>query len=72
MGIEDAIVLAEELQTGNSIGESLARFQKRRWGRCRLVVENSVRLGEIEMTGGSQEEHARIMRDSMMALAAPI
>jgi hypothetical protein len=35
-----------------------------------LVVENSVRLGEIEQTGGSQEEHAAIMRQSMIALAA--
>jgi len=28
-----------------------------------MVVENSERLGEIEITGGDQAEHARIMRE---------
>ncbi len=37
-----------------------------------MVVENSARLGEIETTGGDQAEHAQIMRQSMMTLAAPI
>jgi len=71
MGVEDAIVLAQELQSAASLGQALANFQRRRWPRCRLVVENSVRLGEIEQTGGSKEEHANIMRASMMAMAAP-
>ena len=71
MGVEDAIVLAQELQNAASLEHALAEFQRRRWPRCRLVVENSVRLGEIEQTGGSQDEHASIMRASMMAMAAP-
>jgi hypothetical protein len=37
-----------------------------------MVVESSVRLGEIEQQGGSQAEHAQLMRDSIAALAAPI
>jgi hypothetical protein len=37
-----------------------------------MVVENSARLGEIEMTGGDKAEHQQIMRDTLMALAAPI
>jgi hypothetical protein len=37
-----------------------------------MVVENSLRLGEIEITGGSKDEHAQVMRDSMIALLAPI
>ena len=28
-------------------------------------------LGEIEQTGGSKEAHANIMRESMIAMAAP-
>ena len=48
------------------------RSKTRRWERCRMVVENSVRLGEIEITGGDPAEHGRIMRESMMALAAPV
>ncbi len=72
IGIEDAIVLAEELGASATIEQALARFEARRWERCRMVVENSGRLGEIEITGGDKAEHAQIMRDTHMALAAPI
>ena len=37
-----------------------------------MVVENSARLGEIEISGGDKNEHAQIMRDSMIALAQPL
>ena len=53
-------------------GATLRAFQARRWERCRMVVENSMRLGEIEIAGGDKEEHARIMRESLMALAQAI
>jgi 2-polyprenyl-6-methoxyphenol hydroxylase-like FAD-dependent oxidoreductase len=72
IGIEDAIVIAEELATRDDVGGALASFEERRWERCRMVVENSARLGEIEIAGGDKEEHAQIMRASLMALAAPI
>jgi 2-polyprenyl-6-methoxyphenol hydroxylase-like FAD-dependent oxidoreductase len=72
IGIEDAIVLAEELTRHDGIGAALSAFQNRRWERCRMVVENSIRLGQIEMENGSKDEHGRIMRETAMALAAPI
>ncbi len=72
IGIEDAIVLVEELERASGISAALKAFEDRRWERCRMVVENSLRLGEIESAGGDQAEHADIMRKSMMALAAPI
>jgi 2-polyprenyl-6-methoxyphenol hydroxylase-like FAD-dependent oxidoreductase len=72
IGIEDAIVLADELERARSLPEGLKAFEARRFERCRMVVENSERLGEIEITGGDQAEHARIMRESLIAIAAPI
>jgi len=72
IGIEDAIVLAEELARHPEIPQALEAFESRRWERCRMVVENSARLGEIEIAGGDKEEHAQIMRASLMALAQPI
>lgn len=72
IGIEDALVLAEELERHAGVTQALAAFEARRWERCRMVVENSLRLGEIEMTGGDKEEHAQIMRASLIALAQPI
>jgi 2-polyprenyl-6-methoxyphenol hydroxylase-like FAD-dependent oxidoreductase len=72
IGIEDALVLAEELERHPEVGAALSAFEARRWERCRMVVENSGRLGEIEMANGDKDEHGRIMRESLMALAQPI
>jgi 2-polyprenyl-6-methoxyphenol hydroxylase-like FAD-dependent oxidoreductase len=72
IGIEDALVLADELGRAGSIDQALDRYLARRWERCRMVVKNSGRLGEIEIAGGDKEEHGRIMRETLMALAAPI
>ncbi|MDZ7922040.1 FAD-dependent oxidoreductase [Rhodoferax sp.] len=72
IGIEDALVLAEELGRTTDIPQGIAAFETRRWERCRMVVENSARLGEIEIAGGDKAEHAQIMRASHMALAEPI
>jgi len=51
---------------------ALAAFEARRWERCRMVVENSGRLADIEIHGGSREEHAAIMSESMRTLAEVI
>jgi 2-polyprenyl-6-methoxyphenol hydroxylase-like FAD-dependent oxidoreductase len=72
IGIEDAIVLAEEVAGAGSVDQALTRYLARRWERCRMVVQNSGRLGEIEIAGGDKAEHARIMRETLSALAQPI
>ena len=72
MGHEDAVVLAEEFARGGALNDVLERYQNRRWERCRMIVTNSGRLGEIEMSGGSKEEHGQIMGLSLAALLAPI
>jgi 2-polyprenyl-6-methoxyphenol hydroxylase-like FAD-dependent oxidoreductase len=71
IGMEDAIVLAEELSRAE-IPQALAAFQARRWDRCRMVVENSGRLAEIELGHGTHEEHQRLMGQTLGALAQPI
>jgi 2-polyprenyl-6-methoxyphenol hydroxylase-like FAD-dependent oxidoreductase len=72
IGMEDAIVLAEETAAQATLDAALDAFERRRWERCRMVVENSARLGDIEIAAGDMQEHARIMRDSMISLASPI
>ena len=72
IGIEDGLVIADELAKAPNVAAGLEAFQARRWERCRMVVENSGRLGEIEVNGGDKAEHAQLMRESMMALAQPI
>ena len=74
IGIEDAIVLAQELarQPSGEVYLALDAFQSRRWERCRMVVENSLRMGVLEVSGGDKEEQARLMQTSLMAMSAPI
>ena len=72
IGIEDALVLAETLSEETEVEAALAAFEARRYERCRMVVQNSVRLAELEIHAGDPGEHARLMGQSMAALAAPI
>lgn len=71
IGIESGMVLAEELATAADLATALDNFHRRRWSRCELVVKNSERLCHIEINGGDKAEHARIMAQSMAALAQP-
>ena len=72
MAIEDGIVLAEELVTQPTLEQALQNFMARRFERCRLVVESSVRLGQIEMRRGSPAEHTRVMSEALGALRKAI
>jgi 2-polyprenyl-6-methoxyphenol hydroxylase-like FAD-dependent oxidoreductase len=72
IGIESGIVLAEELTKAATLQEAFDGFHARRWERCRMVIENSEKLCRIEMENGDKAEHARIMRESVMALTQPI
>jgi len=72
MAIEDGIVLAEELQSQPTVEQALRNFMARRFERCRLVVENSVKLGQIEMSHGPAPEHTRLMTEALGALRRPI
>ncbi|WP_437883924.1 FAD-dependent oxidoreductase [Pseudomonas sp. LRF_L74] len=72
IAVEGAIVLAEELQRRHSLEGALLAYAGRHYDRASLVVRASGRLGEIEQSGGSLEEHTRIMVDAQAALRAPI
>lgn len=71
IGMEDGIVLGEELSRA-ALPDALAAFQTRRWERCRMVVENSGRLAEIEQGHGTHDEHKMLMGKTLGALAQPI
>jgi len=72
MAIEDGIVLVEEIQSCSSLEEAMQNFMTRRFARCRLVIDNSVKLGQIEMSHGSPIEHTRLMTEALSALRQPI
>ena len=72
LAAEDALVLADLLSSDLPVDDALKQFTARRYDRCRMVVENSVRLGELEMARVAGEEQAALQRSSMLALNAPI
>jgi 2-polyprenyl-6-methoxyphenol hydroxylase-like FAD-dependent oxidoreductase len=72
MAIEDGIVLVDELQSQPTVAAALESLMVRRFDRCRLVIENSVKLGQIEMTHGSPAEHTRLMSEALGVLRQPI
>lgn len=71
MAVEDGLVLAAELAHHADLGEALAAFTERRFERARMVVENSVRVGEIEMAGGDQRDANAMLGDTMHKLQQP-
>lgn len=71
MAVEDGLVLAEELSRHDSPDEALAAFSARRFERARMVVENSVRIGEIEMAGGDQRDANAMLGGTMHKLQQP-
>jgi 2-polyprenyl-6-methoxyphenol hydroxylase-like FAD-dependent oxidoreductase len=71
MAVEDGLVLADELGRHDDVDQGLAAFTARRFERARMVVENSVRIGEIEMAGGNQMDANAMLGDTMLKLQQP-
>src|SRR5262249_17347832 len=62
LAIEDALVLAELIDSESALGHAFERFMARRFERCRMVVENSARLGEMEMRRAPAAAQAELSR----------
>jgi 2-polyprenyl-6-methoxyphenol hydroxylase-like FAD-dependent oxidoreductase len=69
--VEDAIVLVEELGRAETLEKGLSAFEAKRIPRAEMVVNNSLRIGELEMNGAPMQEQAALMGESMHAIAAP-
>ena len=64
LAAEDGLVLARELQRHESVDAALRAFMARAHQRARTVVENSVRIGQMEMAGDTSNQ-------ATMMLGAP-
>jgi 2-polyprenyl-6-methoxyphenol hydroxylase-like FAD-dependent oxidoreductase len=78
LAIEDAVVLAEEIQKDQSVESILENYMKRRYDRCKMVCDASMQLAEweqMEWKGIPLPEGANmgaLMGKTLAALAAPI
>jgi len=72
MCAEDAVVLAEELGSGDDVDAALKAFMDRRFPRVKMVLDNSLTLAEWEIhpdTPGA--DPGRIMGQTLHALCEP-
>jgi 2-polyprenyl-6-methoxyphenol hydroxylase-like FAD-dependent oxidoreductase len=73
IAIEDAVVLSELLAEEAPVDELLARFMARRYERCRMVVDNTRRLGEWERRPDDPDaDPVGLTSSSLATLAQPI
>jgi 2-polyprenyl-6-methoxyphenol hydroxylase-like FAD-dependent oxidoreductase len=72
MAVEDAVVLDEEIAKSGNLITALKSYQERRYERCKLIVETSIRLGDIEMAHGDPKEHTQLMQNAIQTLRTPI
>ncbi|NIJ07309.1 2-polyprenyl-6-methoxyphenol hydroxylase-like FAD-dependent oxidoreductase [Sphingomonas vulcanisoli] len=68
LAVEDGLALAEELAKTDDVPAALRSFMDRRFERAKLVVETSVKSGELEIAGQQQNS---MLASATKALAAP-
>lgn len=71
MAIEDSLVLAEELSQSDDIPTALARFQARRFERCRYIVEASRAICRAQVAGEPVDQ-TRATGEMFKRVAEPI
>ena len=72
MAIEDAVVLAEELEGGGEIEGQLTRFMHRRFARCEYIVRASESVGDMQMRGARPGAEMAIVQEMLEVTAQPI
>ena len=72
IAIEDSVVLGEVLDSHTDLDEALTEFMERRFERCRVVVENSIQLGEWEKHPDDPEaDHAGLADATYAVVGGP-
>lgn len=71
MALEDAVVLAEEVAVERTLEESLTSFGRRRFDRCRIVVDTSVRCSDMQAEGATAQEIAAVRGPALQLLNEP-
>ena len=74
MAIEDALVLAEEIDRDDDLQSALHRYIDRRYPRCREIWEISRQIGiwEIEHTPPPEADFVGLTMKSIQVTAAPV
>jgi 2-polyprenyl-6-methoxyphenol hydroxylase-like FAD-dependent oxidoreductase len=72
MAIEDSIVLAQELDRAATVEAAFQAFQKRRYERCKYVVEASLAICRAQLGEGPPVNQAEATAEMTRVTARPI
>lgn len=71
--VEDAVVVGEVFSSAAPIEAQLQEFMRRRYQRCKFIVESSLQIGAWEQSGTSNNPLAvELTRKMLEVVAAPI
>ncbi len=70
--VEDAVVLAEELQMNGPLQDSLQSFMRRRFERCKFILEASLQIGEWEMHPDPKADVGTLMGRVAQTVVQPL
>jgi len=70
IAVESGLVLVEELERASTVPAGLQAYQARRFERCRDVIETSVAVGKLQLTGGSPDQIGTMIGGALHRLAA--
>jgi 2-polyprenyl-6-methoxyphenol hydroxylase-like FAD-dependent oxidoreductase len=70
--VEDAVVLGELLARPEPVATLFEAFMKRRYERCKFVVESSLQVGEWERQAEPQGDAAALTEKMLQVMASPI
>jgi len=71
MALEDAVVLGQSIASAATLSEALDMFMTRRFERVKLVVETSVKLGELEQQKAPHSENMALLTKAFATLGQP-
>ena len=71
MGIEDGIVLAQEVKRNDDLQAALVAFMQRRWPRVSTIVDASITISRAQMEPGGREIMMEANKRAAMTLAQP-
>lgn len=68
MGIEDGLVLGEEVARHASVDQALKSFMRRRFARCKLVVDSSLEISRLERERSAPHTQTAVVERALAAL----
>jgi 2-polyprenyl-6-methoxyphenol hydroxylase-like FAD-dependent oxidoreductase len=70
--VEDAVALADEIRKNVTLKDSLTCFERRRYERCKFILEASLEIGEEEMHPDRKQDLSSLMAKVGQTVVQPI